>query len=95
MKVWYGAGATDPTNKVVADGTNWSNPPLVMLDPPLNYPTSGGKGFSYQCTWNNPGTTEVKFGESFNDEMCFLWHYYYPSKGFQVCLDGKCLLSGR
>ena len=28
---------------------------------------------------------QVSFGESFNDEMCFLWHYYYPSQGFQVC----------
>jgi hypothetical protein len=32
----------------------------------------------------------VKFGESFNDEMCFLWQYYYPSQGFQLCVDGFC-----
>jgi hypothetical protein len=89
MKVWYGASASD-TSDMVANGTSWANPPLVMLDPPLDFPAGGGKGLAFQCTWNNPGTTQVNFGESANDEMCFLWHYYYPSQGFQACLDGLC-----
>jgi hypothetical protein len=32
----------------------------------------------------------VKFGEGFNDEMCFLVQYYYPSQGFHICLDSFC-----
>jgi hypothetical protein len=30
--------------------------------------------------------------ESALDEMCFVGGYYYPSQGFQLCLDGQCQL---
>lgn len=89
MQVWYSTGPTDTTN-LVADGKDWSNPPLVMLSPPVDFPADGSKGFAYDCRWVNTTSTPVKFGESFYDEMCFLWHYYYPSQGFQACLDGQC-----
>lgn len=89
MQVWYSTGPTDTANRV-ADGKDWNNPPLVMLDPPLDFPSDGSKGLAYDCAWVNTTATPVKFGESFNDEMCFLWHYYYPSQGFQVCMDGLC-----
>jgi hypothetical protein len=29
----------------------------------------------------------VSFGEGFNQEMCFLWAYYYPDMGFEIGLD--------
>ena len=89
MKVWYSAAQGD-TSDLVADGTDWSNPPLVMLDPPLDFPAGGTKGMSYECHWINPTGSLVLFGEGFNNEMCFLWHYYYPGQGFQFCTDGKC-----
>ena len=31
-------------------------------------------------------TSRSKFGESANNEMCFFWAYYYPSKGAYVCV---------
>lgn len=89
MQVWYGTGATDTTD-LVADGKNWNDPPLVMLDPPLDFPADGSKGLAFDCHYNNTTPSTVKFGEGFNDEMCFLWHYYYPSQGFKACLDGLC-----
>ncbi len=89
MKVWYGTGATDTTD-LVTDGTNWANPPLVLPSPALDFPTGQQLGLAFQCTWNNTTSAEVSFGESANDEMCFLWHYYYPSSGFQFCADGVC-----
>jgi hypothetical protein len=89
MQVWYGTGPTDTSDRV-ADSKDWSNPPLVLLAPALDFPADGSKGFAYECHWVNPTSTPVSFGESFNDEMCFLWHYYYPSQGFQICIDGKC-----
>jgi hypothetical protein len=89
MQVWYGTGATDMSDRI-ADGRSWSDPPLVMLNPAIQFPSDGSKGLAYQCTWSNVTTTTVKFGESFNDEMCFLWHYYYPTQGFQYCIDGFC-----
>ena len=36
------------------------------------------------------GREELPFGESALREMCFLWVYYYPSHGFDVCTDGTC-----
>jgi hypothetical protein len=92
MKVWYSTGVTD-TSHMVADGTNWSDPPLVLLNPQLQFPADGSKGFAYDCHWVNPTAADVFFGEGFNNEMCFLWHYYYPSQGFQTCIDGKCQTS--
>jgi hypothetical protein len=89
MQIWYSASPGDTSDRV-ADGTDWGNPPLVMLDPPLDFPAGGSKGLSYECHWVNPTAMQVNFGESFNDEMCFLWHYYYPSQGFKECLDGVC-----
>jgi hypothetical protein len=89
MQVWYSTGPTDTADRV-ADGKDWSNPPLVMLSPVLDFPADGSKGLAFQCQWVNPTAKLVLFGEGFNNEMCFLWHYYYPSQGFQSCIDGKC-----
>jgi hypothetical protein len=61
----------------------WSEPATVYHDPPFTVPQGGG--FRFTCSWNNKGDTQVKFGESANDEMCFFWAYYYPSKGARVC----------
>jgi hypothetical protein len=95
MLVWYGDSANDPNKMMVADGKNWADPPLEIYAPPLDFPTNGAnafstKGFAYQCKWNNTTPNTVTFGEGFNDEMCFLWEYYFPSQGFQVCVDGFC-----
>jgi hypothetical protein len=74
----------------VANGTDWSNPPLDLYSPALDFPAGGSMGLAYQCTWNNTTTAPVTFGESYYNEMCFLWHYYYPAQGFQYCIDGQC-----
>jgi hypothetical protein len=95
MLVWYGDGANDPNNMQVANGTDWADPPVELFAPPLDFPTNGGntlstKGLSYQCKWTNDTPAPVTFGEGFNEEMCFLWQYYFPSQGFQICLDAFC-----
>jgi hypothetical protein len=82
MKVWMGTSATDPAMTLLVNGTSWSDPPLKQYSPPLSFPAGSGLGMAYECQWDNPGDTAVKFGESANDEMCFLWHYYFPGKGF-------------
>ena len=48
------------------------------------------KGLAFECKWNNTTPNTVMFGESFNDEMCFVWQYYYPSQGFALCVNGFC-----
>jgi hypothetical protein len=64
-------------------GWQWGEPATVKLDPPVTIPANGG--FRFTCNYDNKGNTDVKFGESANDEMCFFWAYYYPSKGAFVC----------
>ncbi len=95
MRVWYANSVNDQNMKPVADGKNWSDPPLELFTPALDFPDSGNgknssRGLAFECNWTNPTASDVKFGEGFNDEMCFLWQYYYPSQGFQLCIDGFC-----
>ncbi len=61
----------------------WSEPDTVFLKPPVSLPSGGG--FRFTCNYNNTSDNNVGFGESANDEMCFFWAYYYPSKGAFVC----------
>jgi hypothetical protein len=65
----------------------WSEPETKTHNPEFMVPSAGG--FDFKCTYTNPnpsGTPNVKFGESANNEMCFFWAYYYPSKGSHVCV---------
>jgi hypothetical protein len=90
MQVWYSSMPGDTSDRIV-DSHSWSDPPLAILKPAISFPAGGSKGLSYECHWVNPTPNVVTFGESAaTNEMCFLWHYYYPSIGFQACLDGLC-----
>jgi hypothetical protein len=95
MRVWYASDITDVSGTPVTDAQSWSDPPLEIFTPALDFPDSGNgktssKGLAFKCEWDNPTASDVSFGEGFNDEMCFLWQYYYPSQGFQLCVDGFC-----
>ena len=75
---------TDPGTPVY-DVKNWlwSEPATVQGN--FKLPTGGG--FNFSCSYANTSGGPVKFGESANDEMCFFWAYYYPSKGgAKVCV---------
>ncbi len=65
----------------VYDVTNfqWDEPETVRHDPPFTIPDGGG--FNLTCDWNNLSDSPVIFGTGVNDEMCFFWAYYYPSRG--------------
>jgi hypothetical protein len=62
----------------------WSEPVTQTWTPEFTVPA--GSGFDFTCTWNNTTSAQVQFGESANNEMCFFWAYYYPSKGSHVCV---------
>ncbi len=66
---------------------SWSEPETVTHKPEFVVPAGGG--FDIKCSYHNTGTTAAQFGESANDEMCFFWAYYYPSKGAHVCVHSK------
>lgn len=64
-------------------GWKWDEPETVQHDPTFKVPEGGG--FNFSCDWENTSDRSVGFGESANQEMCFFWSYYYPSKGAKVC----------
>ena len=70
----------------------WDEPPVTTYDPPLAFAQS--EGFRYRCTWDNTSNKNVGFGESANQEMCFLWAYYYPSVGYRICVNPGGLGAG-
>ena len=80
--------APSPTGTMtpVYNPTNflWSEPVTQQQSPDFAVPTGGG--FDFTCDWYNSTASEVKFGESANDEMCFFWAYYWPSQGSKVCV---------
>lgn len=78
MQVWFSNDASDLSNRI-ADGTNWADPPLVLCNPPLDFPMGSSKGFAYDCHWKNTTGQDVNGGLSANDEMCFFWDYFYPA----------------
>jgi Copper type II ascorbate-dependent monooxygenase, C-terminal domain len=61
----------------------WDEPETIYHDPPLAM--AAGTGFRFTCSWQSFSEAEVGFGESVNDEMCFFWAYYYPSRGAKIC----------
>ena len=65
----------------------WDEPETVTYnDDPFTVPDGGG--FRITCDWDNRSDSPVYFGTGVDDEMCFLWAYYFPSRGALVCANG-------
>jgi hypothetical protein len=85
MVVSNAANAGDPGTALYdVPGWRWDEPATVKLDPPLKL--APGAGFRFSCGYDNKSAQRVYWGEDANDEMCFFWAYYYPSKGAKVCI---------
>jgi hypothetical protein len=67
------AGAPDSTP--IHESTDWAEPPLTQFDPPLQF--TGQDGLRLRCHYQNDTENDVRFGTRFEDEMCFLWLYYF------------------
>lgn len=64
----------------------WSEPETTVHRPEFTVPDGQQSGFDIRCSYHNTSNQTLRFGESANDEMCFFWTYYYPSKGSHVCV---------
>jgi Copper type II ascorbate-dependent monooxygenase, C-terminal domain len=79
------AGADQPRVPIYAPRPFlWSEPETKMMSSAFQIPEGGG--FDFSCSYRNPTSNTITFGESTDDEMCFFWAYYYPSKGSRVCV---------
>jgi len=70
---------------------DWSEPETAVHKPEFTLPEGLQAGFDITCSYHNTSSQTVRFGESANDEMCFFWAYYYPSKGSHVCVNTSYL----
>jgi hypothetical protein len=69
------ASATSPVTTPIHESLDWSEPPLTQFSPPLLF--SGTDGLRLKCNYNNTTTQRVGFGTGVDQEMCFMWVYYY------------------
>ncbi len=76
--------AADPGRSVYApENFAWDEPETIFHQPTFQIPSDGG--FRFSCDYRNTTGQPIEFGEHANDEMCFFWLYYYPSKGAKIC----------
>jgi hypothetical protein len=87
VAVSTGLGASNQTMVYQPSPFLWSEPLTQTWSPEFTVPASSG--FDFTCTWYNGTASTVTFGESANNEMCFFWAYYYPSKGSHVCVHSN------
>ena len=67
--------ATAPDSTPIHESLDWHEPPLTQFDPELVF--DGSDGLRLRCYYQNDTDRDVRFGTRFEDEMCFLWLYYY------------------
>jgi hypothetical protein len=69
------ASAAAPMATPIHESLDWHEPPLTRLEPELIF--DGADGLRLRCQFMNTTDHDVHFGTRFEDEMCFLWLYYY------------------
>ncbi len=90
VQVAVASGPTDPGRSIYAPSNfQWDEPETTRLTPPFVVPEVGltgeGGGFRFSCEYVNTSGRRLGFGEEADDEMCFFWLYYYPSRGAKIC----------
>lgn len=69
------ASENAPDTTPLHESTDWHEPPLTTFDPPLEF--TGQDGLRLRCKYQNTTDHDVHFGTRFEDEMCFMWMYFY------------------
>ena len=64
-----------PPTSPIHESLNWDEPPLTMFDPTLVF--NGTDGLRLICNYQNDTEASVGFGTSVDQEMCFMWVYYF------------------
>ncbi|HEY2733941.1 MAG TPA: hypothetical protein VGI70_08150, partial [Polyangiales bacterium] len=69
------ASTDAPTSTPIHESLDWSEPPLTLFTPALDF--DGSDGLRLICDYQNDTDHTVTFGTDFSDEMCFMWMYYF------------------
>jgi hypothetical protein len=90
VKTVVRSGAAASTN-IPFESTDWEHPGSknYMTAP---FFTFDNNQLSFSCTWNNPTTREIRFGQSAaTDEMCMATGYFFPASAPITC---ACVAQG-
>jgi hypothetical protein len=60
---------------MVHESLSWAEPPMTEFAPPMEF--TGTDGLRLKCEYMNDREVDVGFGVRVEDEMCFMWLYYY------------------
>jgi hypothetical protein len=63
------------SGELVHESLDWAEPPMDEFDPPLLF--TGTEGLLLRCEYDNTRDVPVTFGTAVENEMCFMWLYYY------------------
>jgi len=63
------------SGQLVHESLDWAEPPMDEFDPPLLF--TGTEGLLLRCEYENTRDVPVTFGTAVENEMCFMWLYYY------------------
>lgn len=69
------ASMTAPESTPIHESLDWAEPPLSVFNLTLDF--TGKDGLRLICRYMNTTDQPVGFGTSAEDEMCFMWMYYY------------------
>jgi hypothetical protein len=70
--------ANAPAATPLHESRDWAEPPLTVFAQPLSF--DGSDGLRLTCRYMNTTDRDVRFGTGVNDEMCFMWLYYYENE---------------
>lgn len=69
------ASLAAPDSTPIHQSLDWEEPPLSVFEPPLAF--TGQDGLRLRCHYVNTTDHDVRAGTNFEDEMCFMWIYYF------------------
>jgi hypothetical protein len=69
------ADAFAPPGMLVHESLSWAEPPMTEYMPTMDF--TAGDGLRLKCEYMNDREEDVAFGTRVQDEMCFMWLYYY------------------
>ena len=72
----------------VVVSADYAHPNEQLYFPP-NFLAFTSNQMSHECTYNNPGPTQLHAGDSeFSSEVCYAIGYFFPAAHPSLCLNG-------
>ncbi len=88
IQAWASAKPGDLANRIT-DDTDWAAPSLASPRQAHRLQRNEWPLVQVQLEQHDERRGDLR--RALSNEMCFVGGYYYPSRGFDLCLDGNCL----